>query len=277
VNRINKFVSASFVAVGLTAAGTASAADFDAFTQLTRSERGAWCLIESFLSAAAAAAQAQAGAGCPFTAGRLVISVDGIGNGLGRLGSIMLRNVQTNNTLGTKCVVSQIGAGALDFIALAGYATAPNHAFSRFGDVFTDAARVNIVQNSGVVAPFDELSIKNFELGRSEYNRMPSDSAVIFDDGKEVITKNGFPLTKWAQFSAYARNFVPYRFPLLGPDPDGDAFLAVKLRGVRGGFPDGGVDCAIVAFGEFTDIGGLGADVDARFITVDPSTFGLTP
>lgn len=275
MNMRNKLVSVSFAAVGLTAAATASAADFTSLTQLTRGERGAWCLIESFMSTAAAAMQAQAGAGCRFTAGSLLIDVDPDGNGTGSLGTITLENTQTNNTLGTKCKVTQVGSGQLDFIKLNTYTTIPNHAFSRFGDVFIDAATVNVAQNSGVFAPFDEHSIKNFNLGVSSYSRCPSNPAVIFDDGKEVITKNGFPLTKWIQFSAYARDFVFYDFPL-GLGNHDDFFFTVKLRGVQGGFPGRGTDCAIVASGEFVELGGLGVNIVGTLQTLDP-TGTLTP
>jgi len=275
---IKKLVSASFAAVGLTAAATPSVADFTAINQLTNAERGAWCLIESFLSTAAAAMQAQAGNGCRFTAGTLIIETEADGSGTGSLGNIVLNNAQTNSsTAGSKCVVTQEGDGNLDFIKLKEYTTTPFHAFSRRGDVFIDSATVKVVQSNGAPADFAEHSIKNFEVGISDYQHFPKNAFVIFDFGKEVISKFGFPLTKWVQFSAYARNGVLFPFPLNPKEEIDDHVFAIKLRGVDGGFPSKGTDCAILVDGDFVDVGGTGASVEASFQTADPSVLGLTP
>ena len=260
-----KHISGSLMVVGLLAATTASADPFNAGTQLTPSERGAWCLIESFMSATAAAIQAN---GCVPTQGTMIISTDTTGAGAGQVGSILLTNAPINNpALGTWCPVTQVGPGQLDLFQVSDYATTPHHAFSQFGDVFIDTATLNILQNSGAVAPFDEHSIKNFNVGVSSLEAvLPSVPLVIFDDGLEVITKNGYPLTKWTQFSAYARDFVPYTFPVLGP-VGGDAFFTVKYRGGAGGFPNAGINCSIAVFGTFADTGGVGANVEATLVT----------
>lgn len=165
-------------------------------------DRGAVCLVESALSLVAAN-QHYLQDGCSTKSYGLEVESDFSGTGtaflddVGANGLVSFSNTVTQSTAnpsrGAKCVVD--ADGQLFGTTVSGYDG--NHAWSRFNQFFIDSAVFNLNN-----VPYDEHSIKDF-YGRNNLTGDYTGQKWIFDWGLEVVTKLGYPVSKWSERSWY--------------------------------------------------------------------------
>lgn len=198
--KVNKFTSA-LIGAGLAAAvGVASAAETDP-PNTSKGEESAFALSESFLSLTAAVIT-RVGS-CAAMAGSydLGIVVDANGNGGGTFDNDIvyniLRMIDPQNALnGNQYDVSQAGEGLLRSVKTAGFNG--HFGFGIQGAIMEGNSTYDLYE-FGVANRWDETIIKDFwtvDVGFGKFLR---------DDGLEVITKLGYPRSKWRQVSDHER------------------------------------------------------------------------
>lgn len=209
--------TAPVLALGLLGAAAPSHAQL-----FNRSETSAFCLAETIVSLFAVLAEDNGE--CPAVSGTVAIDgVAGTATVLTAGSTLDLRNdLGPNGTRGVFCDVNAEGSLAgVPVTEYNGYLPTlvgppRTHAFNGNRTIFKSGATVRF----GGIHFYDEHNIKNF---RRVPGGPPADDAPLVcsrnyfeDDGLEVITKFGFPRSKWEQESQYCR-------------PDGtDGFLIVE-------------------------------------------------
>jgi len=165
-------------------------------------DRGAICLVESALSLVAS--KEHFTPGCTTKSYALSVESDYFGQGVATLddknanGVVNLKNtvIESGNkpSRGAKC---EVGAeGTLFGTTVADYIG--QHAWARYNQFFIDSADFKL---NGV--PYDEHSIKDFYGRVLATDEQYAGGPWIFDWGLEVVTKLGYPVSKWSEQSWY--------------------------------------------------------------------------
>lgn len=167
-------------------------------------DRGAICLVESALSLVAS--KEHFSPGCTAKSYALNVESNYFGDGFAALddknanGVVNLTNKVSENgnspSRGAKCDVR--ATGSLFGTTLTDYVG--QHAWARYNQFFIDGADFRL---NGV--PYDEHSIKDF-YGRAldlQTGEQYAGGPWIFDWGLEVVTKLGYPVSKWSEQSWY--------------------------------------------------------------------------
>lgn len=201
--KIRKFTSA-LIGFGLTAAiGVATAGPLDP-PNTSKGEEAAFALSEAYLSLTSAVIT-RIGS-CALAAGSrpLVLTTTADGSGQGTYDFDIVYNItrknlvvnQNNAANGNIYDVIQAGTGHLAGIQTNAFNG--DFAFGIAGAIMEGVSTYNL-KEFGVFNQWDEVIIKDFWTVDSSAGKM------LQDDGLEVITKLGYPRSKWRQTSMHTR------------------------------------------------------------------------
>jgi hypothetical protein len=203
--KTSKYFSASLLAAGLVVGiGPAYADDPPSTPEPEKvkitpnyapDEQGLLCLAESAVSAVAAIVTQF---GCRNASYGLSAAVGELGDGSLKVGT---KRFVSSPVSGGRCFVSTPGNGSIGGKTVTGYRGFLPHdnatqAWSSKSAILISGAVFTV---AGIRVPFDEHNIKNF--WRYDGYDDGYDSFDSWDDGLEVITKGGRPLSKWWQDS----------------------------------------------------------------------------
>ncbi len=198
--KTSKYFSASLLAAGLIA-GIGSAYAEDPPRQMVvpgyaPDEQALLCLAESAVSAVAAIVTQF---GCRSNTYSLSATIGEFGDGVMKVGS---KKFETSEVTGGRCFVSTPGNGSIGGKTVTEHRgflppDGATHAWSAKSGIMISGSLFKV---AGIVRDFDEHNIKNFWRYEDERHD-PEKFLDSYDDGLEVITKGGRPMSKWWQDS----------------------------------------------------------------------------